>query len=57
MAGRRGDCLHALLAAEREAPEEIHARPAIRDLISGLLIPGRTSPELPRGLALRCGIT
>ena len=56
MAGHRGDCLHALLAAEREAPEEIHARPAIRDLISGLLISGRTSPEL-RGLAHRCGIT
>ena len=28
------------------SPEETHARPAIRDLISGLLISGRTSPEL-----------
>ena len=54
-AGRRSECLRALLLAERHAPEEIHARPAIRDLISGLLVSGRTSPEL-RGLALRCGL-
>ena len=54
-AGRRDDCLNALLAAERQAPEEIHARPAIRDLISGLLLSGRTSPEL-RGLAARCRV-
>jgi len=53
--GRRDDCLRALLTAERLAPEEIHARPAIRDLVSRLLLSGRTSPEL-RGLALRCGI-
>lgn len=50
MAGHRGDCLHALLAAEREAPEEIHARPAIRDLISGLLISG---PDQPRTTRIR----
>jgi transcriptional regulator with XRE-family HTH domain len=55
-AGQRGECLSALLAAERLAPEETHARPAIRDLITGLLLSGRTSPEL-RGLAARCGIT
>jgi transcriptional regulator with XRE-family HTH domain len=55
-AGRRDDSVQALLAAEREAPEETHARPAIRDLISGLLIGGRTGPEL-RGLAQRCGLT
>ena len=54
--GRRDDCIRALLTAERQAPEETHARPAIRDLVSGLLLSGRTSPEL-RGLALRCGIT
>jgi transcriptional regulator with XRE-family HTH domain len=54
--GRRNDCLSALLAAERQAPEETHARPAVRDLISGLLVSGRTAPEL-RGLAARCGIT
>jgi hypothetical protein len=53
--GRRDECIRALLAAERQAPEEIHARPATRDLVSGLLLSGRTSPEL-RGLALRCGI-
>jgi transcriptional regulator with XRE-family HTH domain len=54
--GRREDCVRALLTAERQAPEETHARPAIRDLVTGLLLSGRTSPEL-RGLALRCGIT
>jgi len=54
--GRREDCVSALLAAEREAPEEAHARPAVRDLVSGLLVTGRTGPEL-RGLAARCGIT
>ncbi|WP_329425769.1 helix-turn-helix transcriptional regulator [Streptosporangium sp. NBC_01495] len=54
--GRRDDCLNALLAAERHAPEEIHARPAVRDLISGLLVSGRTTPEL-KGLAARCRIT
>jgi transcriptional regulator with XRE-family HTH domain len=54
--GRRGDCVDALLAAERAAPEEIHARPAVRDLLSGLLVTGRTGPEL-RGLAARCGIS
>ncbi|MBA9005936.1 helix-turn-helix domain-containing protein [Thermomonospora cellulosilytica] len=54
--GRREECLRALLAAERAAPEETHARPAVRDLVSGLLLSGRTSPPL-RGLAARCGIT
>jgi transcriptional regulator with XRE-family HTH domain len=53
--GRRDDCLRALLAAERAAPEETHARPAIRDLISGLLVSGPTTAEL-RGLAARCRI-
>ena len=56
MWGKRDDCIQALLAAEHSAPQEIHTRPAIRDLIRGLLITGRTSPEL-RGLAVRCGIT
>lgn len=54
--GRRDDCVSALMAAEREAPEETHARPAVRDLVSGLLVTGPTSREL-RGLAVRCGIT
>jgi transcriptional regulator with XRE-family HTH domain len=53
---RREECVSALLAAEREAPEETHARPAVRDLVSSLLVTGRTGPEL-RGLAARCGIT
>jgi transcriptional regulator with XRE-family HTH domain len=54
--GRREDCIQALLAAEHEAPQEIHARPAVRDLIRSQLITGHTSREL-RGLAQRCGIT
>ena len=54
--GRRDDCVSALLAAEREAPEETHARPAVRDLLSGLLVTGRVNREL-RGLAARCGIS
>lgn len=54
--GRRADCVDALLAAEHEAPEETRSRPAVRDLVSGTLVTGRTSPEL-RGLAARCGIT
>jgi hypothetical protein len=56
MRGRRDDYIQALLAAEHSAPQEIHTRPAIRNLIHGLLVTGRTSHEL-RGLALRCGIT
>lgn len=56
MWGKRDDCIQALLAAELSAPQEIHTRPAIRDMIRGLLITGRTSPEL-RGLAQRCAIT
>jgi len=56
MRGHRQDSIQALLAAEYEAPQDVHARPAVRDLIRSLLISGRTSPEL-RGLALRCGIT
>jgi hypothetical protein len=53
--GRRDDCIHALLTAEHEAPQEVHARPAIRDLTRSLLITGCTSPEL-RGLATRSSI-
>jgi len=53
--GRREDCIQALLAAEYEAPQDVRARPAIRDLIRGLLITGRIGPEL-RGLAQRSGI-
>ncbi|WUI04256.1 hypothetical protein OHR68_21455 [Spirillospora sp. NBC_00431] len=55
MWGRRDQCLQALLHAERAAPQETHSRPAVRDLVTGLLVSGRTSPEL-RGLAARCGI-
>jgi hypothetical protein len=53
--GRRDDCLRALLSAEHQAPEETHTRPAVRALVSGLLVSGPTNPEL-RGLAARCGI-
>ncbi|TDD85788.1 helix-turn-helix domain-containing protein [Actinomadura rubrisoli] len=53
MWGRRDETLRALLAAERTAPQETRTRPAVRELVSGLLVSGRTSPEL-RGLATRC---
>lgn len=53
--GRRDNCIRALLAAEHHAPEETHARPAVKSLISGLLTSGRTTPEL-RGLAARSGV-
>lgn len=53
--GHRDQCINALLIAERQAPEEIHARPAVRALISGLLVSGHTTPEL-RGLAARTGL-
>ncbi|MGW4801787.1 hypothetical protein ACWEPC_56175 [Nonomuraea sp. NPDC004297] len=56
LSGSRDQCLAALLAAERQAPQETHARPAVRDLVQSLLVSGRTSPEL-RGLAVRCGIS
>jgi transcriptional regulator with XRE-family HTH domain len=54
--GKREECVSALLAAEREAPEETHTRPAVHDLVSGLLVTGRAGPEL-RGLAVRCAIS
>jgi hypothetical protein len=53
--GRRDECIRALLAAEHHAPEETHARPAVKSLVSGLLVSGRTTTEL-RGLAARVGI-
>lgn len=53
--GRRDDCVRALLAAEHHAPEETHARPTVKSLVSGLLASGRTTTEL-RGLAARVGV-
>lgn len=53
--GRRDECVRALLNAEQQAPEETHARPAVKSLVSGLLVSGRTAPEL-RGLAARSGV-
>ncbi|MBF6050288.1 helix-turn-helix domain-containing protein [Streptomyces sp. NRRL B-1677] len=53
--GRRDDCIRALLAAEHHAPEETHARPAVKSLVSGLLVSGRTTTEL-RALAARVGV-
>ncbi|MER0241190.1 hypothetical protein AAHZ94_03960 [Streptomyces sp. HSW2009] len=47
--------VRALLAAEHHAPEETHARPAVKSLVSGLLVAGRTTTEL-RGLAARVGV-
>ena len=54
--GRRDDAIDALLAGEYHAPQDIHTRPAVRDLIRALLLAGRTGPDL-RGLARRSGIT
>ncbi|MCY0923098.1 XRE family transcriptional regulator [Streptomyces sp. H27-G5] len=53
--GRRSDCVRTLLAAERCAPQETHARPLTKSLISSLLVSGPTSTEL-RGLAERSGL-
>jgi hypothetical protein len=53
--GRRTECLRALLAAEHCAPQETHSRPAVKSLISGLLVSGPTTTEL-RGLAARSGV-
>ncbi|WP_326691151.1 helix-turn-helix domain-containing protein [Streptomyces sp. NBC_01795] len=52
--GHRDACVTSLLAAERCAPQETHARPAVQALVSGLLLSGRTTPDL-RGLATRFG--
>jgi hypothetical protein len=53
--GRRSDCIRTLLRAEQCAPQETHARPATKTLISSLLVSGPTSTEL-RGLAERSGV-
>lgn len=53
--GRRDECIRALLQAEYWAPQETHARPAVKTLVSGLLLSGRTTPEL-RGIAARTGV-
>ncbi|GGV73078.1 hypothetical protein GCM10010277_86700 [Streptomyces longisporoflavus] len=53
--GRRSDCVRTLLAAEQCAPQETHARPATKALISSLLVSGPTSMEL-RALAERSGV-
>ncbi|MFC5188153.1 hypothetical protein [Actinomadura harenae] len=52
MWGKRTECLDALLRAERIAPQEVRTRPAVRNLVNGMLTSGRTSPEL-RGFAAR----
>ncbi|QIZ37954.1 helix-turn-helix domain-containing protein [Saccharopolyspora sp. ASAGF58] len=53
--GRREQCLRALLTAESHAPEETHLRPAVKSLVTGLLVSGHTTAEL-RGLAARVGV-
>ncbi|MFF8617444.1 hypothetical protein [Streptomyces sp. NPDC015350] len=52
---RRDECVRALLAAEYQAPQETYSRPAVKSLISGLLLSGRATPEL-RALAARVGV-
>lgn len=51
----RDQCVRALLTAEQLAPQETHSRPAVRSLIAGLLLSGRTTPEL-HALAARAGV-
>ncbi|WP_189382366.1 hypothetical protein [Streptosporangium nondiastaticum] len=41
-------------AAEHHSPEETPARPAVKSLVYGLPVSGRTTTE-PRGLAARAG--
>lgn len=53
--GRRQECVRALLTAEHHAPQETHARPAVKSLISSLLVTGPTTTEL-RGLAERSNV-
>ena len=53
---KRAECTDALLAAEYEAPQDIRARPAVRDLVHDILSGGPASPQL-KDLARRCGIT
>ncbi|MEU1312267.1 hypothetical protein ABZ419_25710 [Streptomyces cinnamoneus] len=53
--GRRNECTRALPAAEHHAPEETRARPAMKSLVSGLLVSGRNTTEL-RGRAARVGV-
>ncbi|MCP2341157.1 helix-turn-helix transcriptional regulator [Actinomadura rupiterrae] len=50
--GRRAECVDTLLRAERIAPQEVRARPAVRRMVGDLTATGRISPDL-RGLAAR----
>ena len=54
--GKPAECYHALLAAERAAPEEVHGRPAVRSLAADLLTaPRRTGMDGVRAFAARVG--
>lgn len=52
--GKPAECYRALLAAERQAPEEVRARPVVRELAITLLsAPRRSGLEDIRGFAAR----
>ncbi|AXI78454.1 helix-turn-helix domain-containing protein [Peterkaempfera bronchialis] len=56
--GRGPDAVTELLAAERTAPQRIHANPMVRETVSALVdrpLPSRTAREL-RALAHRMGV-
>jgi transcriptional regulator with XRE-family HTH domain len=50
-----GEAVHALLEAERQAPEQVHSHALVRDLVRELVsITGRRAPEELTALARRC---
>jgi hypothetical protein len=50
-----GEAVHALLEAERLAPEQVHTHALVRDLVRELVsITGRRAPEELTALARRC---
>jgi transcriptional regulator with XRE-family HTH domain len=54
--GRPDRAAHALLAAERHAPEDV-ARASVRDLVTTLLYAPTPTPAALRGLANRIGVS
>jgi hypothetical protein len=50
-----GEAVHALLEAERQAPEQVHSHSMVRDLVREMMsISGRRAPEELVALAKRC---
>jgi tetratricopeptide (TPR) repeat protein len=56
--GKPARCYHALLTAERHAPEEVRSRPVVRTLAAQLLsVPRQAGMSGLREFAIRVGIT